>query len=619
VFLGNQAGMNASNTADFLGASTNFQSSIGGSSFLGYQAGYDAYGAVQSTFIGTQAGYKAYGALESFIAGMQAGYNDEDLPDFLGESFAPFPGLSGAVTFVGVQAGYGAAAAVQSTFIGQQAGFQAKYSPLSTFIGFGAGAMTNGYPTQSITSQPMGGFYGSTAIGLLTGQNAYNAFDSVFMGNLTGAEATNANSSVFIGAQAGREAFNASNSIFLGIDSGDGADNAAGSIFIGRRAGSSAINGPASIFIGPGSGSDGMSNNTLASINYSNLQNEPFIIGDGIQGITSGAVATIVTDSGSVLQLMMVSGTFIPGETIYSMPTDNNAEAEVTGFTDGSYSILIGENTSTNGYQNSIAIGMRAKNTATNQFMIGSQENPIDEIRVVQTGGTQCIIDGTGLGCTSDERLKTNITDLSNNILDSLTKVRTVTYNWKANPSSSQMIGFLAQDLEQYFPQLVGTNEQGQKSVNYANMTPILVEAVRELNVKLANIQTLSNTVNPSLFESISNWLADKANGINKLFVRELCLTDGTDEECITMQQLRQLKAGQSIQQVVPVPEGIDNVITTPDTSATSSDQGSGDVTSNASGSVADPGSEPEGITADPSPIVLEPSPIIETETATTP
>jgi hypothetical protein len=181
------------------------------------------------------------------------------------------------------------------------------------------------------------------------------------------------------------------------------------------------------------------------------------------------------------------------------------------------------------------------------------------------------------------------------------------------------MIGFLAQDLEQYFPQLVGTNEQGQKSVNYANMTPILVEAVRELNVKLANIQTLSNTVNPSLFESISNWLADKANGINKLFVRELCLTDGTDEECITMQQLRQLKAGQSIQQVVPVPEGIDNVITTPDTSATSSDQGSGDVTSNASGSVADPSSEPEGVTTDPSPIVPEPSPIIETETATTP
>jgi hypothetical protein len=140
-----------------------------------------------------------------------------------------------------------------------------------------------------------------------------------------------------------------------------------------------------------------------------------------------------------------------------------------------------------------------------------------------------------------------------------------------------------------------------------------------ELNLKLTNLETVASTVNPSLLESISNWFADKANGINKLFVRELCLTDGTDEECITMQQLRQLKAGQSIQQVVPVPEGIDNVITTPDTSATSSDQGSGDITSSASGSVADPGSEPEGITADPSPIVLEPSPIIETETATTP
>jgi hypothetical protein len=198
-------------------------------------------------------------------------------------------------------------------------------------------------------------------------------------------------------------------------------------------------------------------------------------------------------------------------------------------------------------------------NSANNQFMIGSNDFPIDEIRVVQTGGTQCIIDGTGLGCTSDERLKTNITDLSNNILDSLTKVRTVTYNWKANPSSSQMIGFLAQDLEQYFPQLVGTNEQGQKSVNYANMTPILVEAIRELNLKLTDIQTAAATVTDHT--GLIAWFADAANGIGDLFAKvihsdrietqQLCV----GSRCITEDQFNQLLDSQNIHtDRVPVP-----------------------------------------------------------------
>jgi hypothetical protein len=172
---------------------------------------------------------------------------------------------------------------------------------------------------------------------------------------------------------------------------------------------------------------------------------------------------------------------------------------------------------------------------------------------------------------------------LSNNILDSLTKVRTVTYNWKANPSSGQMIGFLAQDLEQYFPQLVGTNEQGQKSVNYANMTPILVEAVRELNLKLTNLETVASTVNPSLLESIRTWLGDTGNGITQIFantftgnkvqVNELCV--GTT--CLNQSQVDQIinvvnQSGGAIPAVIitaPTPD------TAPDTeSVTTTDSG---------------------------------------------
>lgn len=213
---------------------------------------------------------------------------------------------------------------------------------------------------------------------------------------------------------------------------------------------------------------------------------------------------------------------------------------------------MIGNQTSTGGFTNSIALGTQAANTATNQFMIGSTTSPIDQVKILQSGGTNCSITSSGLACTSDERLKTNITDLSSNILDSLTKIRTVTYNWNANPSSNQMIGFLAQDLEQYFPQLVSTDKQGQKSVNYANITPVLVQGMRELNLKLTAIESIAQTVNPSLRDSLIAWFGDVTNGIGKLFTHELhtdtlCVGD----TCVTESQLKNLLQNQGTIQIV--------------------------------------------------------------------
>ncbi len=33
--------------------------------------------------------------------------------------------------------------------------------------------------------------------------------------------------------------------------------------------------------------------------------------------------------------------------------------------------------------------------------------------------------------------------------------LQTVTYNWKTDPNGDPMVGFIAQNLEDYFPQLV--------------------------------------------------------------------------------------------------------------------------------------------------------------------
>ena len=46
--------------------------------------------------------------------------------------------------------------------------------------------------------------------------------------------------------------------------------------------------------------------------------------------------------------------------------------------------------------------------------------------------------------------------------------------------TNGKQIGFIAQDLEKIYPELVSTDKEGYKSVDYSRLTPVLVEAVKE-------------------------------------------------------------------------------------------------------------------------------------------
>jgi hypothetical protein len=93
----------------------------------------------------------------------------------------------------------------------------------------------------------------------------------------------------------------------------------------------------------------------------------------------------------------------------------------------------------------------------------------------------------------SDERLKRNIEPLSNN-LSRLIQLNGYTYYWKEEVrSKEQQIGVLAQEVQQLFPQLVHTDKEGTLSVNYTGLTPVLIEAVKELNQKIERQQQQIN------------------------------------------------------------------------------------------------------------------------------
>jgi len=88
------------------------------------------------------------------------------------------------------------------------------------------------------------------------------------------------------------------------------------------------------------------------------------------------------------------------------------------------------------------------------------------------TGELTCV----DINTTSDMNLKDNVSTISNP-WNKLENIRGVQFNWKESGQLSY--GLIAQELEQTFPELVGTNDSGLKSIRYLPLIGILLEAIK--------------------------------------------------------------------------------------------------------------------------------------------
>jgi hypothetical protein len=86
---------------------------------------------------------------------------------------------------------------------------------------------------------------------------------------------------------------------------------------------------------------------------------------------------------------------------------------------------------------------------------------------------------------TSDRNVKENINEL-NDALSTIQAMRGVTYNKIG--SSKEEIGVIAQEIEAIAPQLVNEDHEGTKSVAYAHIVPLLIEAIKDLNKKVETL-----------------------------------------------------------------------------------------------------------------------------------
>ncbi len=119
-----------------------------------------------------------------------------------------------------------------------------------------------------------------------------------------------------------------------------------------------------------------------------------------------------------------------------------------------------------------------------------------------------------GLFVQSDERLKEDIEPVED-VLSALSTLEPVTYRLKSHRAStrpmdltastkdreimdhyyrsleqgSERYGFLAQNVEEAFPQLVHTDADGMMSVDYIGLIPVLVECINELQAQLSELK----------------------------------------------------------------------------------------------------------------------------------
>lgn len=106
-------------------------------------------------------------------------------------------------------------------------------------------------------------------------------------------------------------------------------------------------------------------------------------------------------------------------------------------------------------------------------------------------------IDGDAVGNSwyrwSDKRLKNDIHTITN-ALEKVTKLRGVNFKWKdVNKSQKTQMGFIAQEVEEVIPEVVSkpVNNKDFYNMDYANLTALLVESVKELKKQNDVLKTL--------------------------------------------------------------------------------------------------------------------------------
>ena len=282
------------------------------------------------------------------------------------------------------------------------------------------------------------GGFALSGIDPFTGESVTYMFltpDNYFIGEKSGTRNSSGRFNTVVGYRAGEYNSTGSGNVMLGFMAGNQNVSGNRNVFIGEGAGEQSMEGKENVCIGIGAGA---SNNGSGNLFLGGLS------GAGNEG------------SGNI---------FIGNGSGQSMQGSN---------------MLLIDNADLNATQ-SLIYGKFDENMIRFNANIGIQTEP-DTVFSLRTPGRIEVQDVT---TTSDARFKTEIQSVRE-ALEMVLSMEGVRYRWNRNAyperdfDGSVHLGFVAQELERVAPELVVTDSNGYKSVNYQKVSTILVEAMKQ-------------------------------------------------------------------------------------------------------------------------------------------
>jgi hypothetical protein len=337
-------------------------------------------------------------------------------------------------SFMGYQAGLSNLGGNNNIFMGFNAGYSNKAGNDNIFIGNMSGKTNNGYSNV---------FIGHNS-GVFNIDGAYN----IFLGEVSGYNNTYGSENIFLGYEAGVNNLTGSDNIYIGPFCANSIKAGNGNVMLGIETASGKTSGSYNVLLGSWSGGGSVTGteNVMVGTNsgYNCLGDKNVFLGNSA-GMDEAGSNKLYIDNSST------SSPLIYGD-----------------FTDGIEKLVFNGN---------VGVGSP----------IPSQKLDVNgnaRFRSIASGTAFATvyrtIDGTLVTATSDIHFKENINVL-NNCLNSVLSLRGISFTWKGEPDMGKRIGFIAQEVEKVVPELVFTNPaDGYKGVNYAEMTAVLVEAIKE-------------------------------------------------------------------------------------------------------------------------------------------
>ena len=206
----------------------------------------------------------------------------------------------------------------------------------------------------------------------------------------------------------------------------------------------------------------------------------------GVVGMQSNNPFVIVTND---IERMRITSA---GNVLIGTTTSNNHKLEIVS---GSTSaIRVSVDSGTNGISMSpgALFQIDKPGVGGGAFQITSGGNVL--INTTTNNGERLYVDGairaTGtITANSDLTLKKNLLKIEN-ALEKVEQINGYTYEFKED-DSKRHAGVIAQEIQTVLPEIVNKGNDGILGVEYGNISALLIEAIKEQNTKIKNLETL--------------------------------------------------------------------------------------------------------------------------------